>query len=195
MRYFAEEADVRIRSPFGNPDPSVIRVRHQPHGTTVFDPETRRQIDESHPRPRIIPLDLTFSLRCPSDATARAELVAVADRILSQAAGMPACIGGYLMPLGEVQHDDSTSYEFLAGIWQGHHEVDTVRRRPRTPGWRVVVPHAAMSRIAPQPGVECRDVAAGALLASAAVDPFAMTDGDREAIERALQHTFVVPTE
>ena len=49
------------------------------------------------------------------------------------------------------------------------------------------------ARIAPEPGVECRDVVTNTLLASTAVDPFAMIESDREAIGRALRNTFVEP--
>lgn len=190
VQHLSIEADVRVQLPVGADDRSIVRVRHQPEGATIFDRETRRDLHDRYPSPRIVPLDLWFSLARPGDLAARDELGACIDRILMRAIAISACVGGFVAPMGTLQHDDLSPYEYLAGLHRGYDEVDALRCRPRSPGWRVIVPHAATGALAVQPGIERIDGAAGTLLRTAAREPFSMTETEREAIERSLLPTF-----
>lgn len=198
VRYLASEADVELRVPFaamfdedGKPaprDPSSVSLRHQPHGTTTFTPELREQLRAHRPPERIVPVDLSFSLS-RAVAARDADFGDTLDRLLRAAAEIPGCVGGFVSPMGAGFPDEQTPYEALVGFGTGL-VVDKIRARPRSPGWRVLVPNAAAGAIALHTGVTRTQTTAGVLLATAASDPFAMTDAEREAIERTLLPAF-----
>jgi len=185
VHHLAEEADVRLHVPHHDGGPrGEIRVAHQPAGTTILDRETRARLADNARDP-IVPVQLSFSLARPDDAPARAELARLLHDLVARAAAIETCVGGLVVPAGQQLFGDDTLYEYLAGFWGGNDRLAEARRRPRSPGWRVIVPRAAAG-IDLQPGVARTEVAAGLLLATAAADPFAMTDAEREAIERTL---------
>lgn len=175
-KHLADEADVKLHVSYedianesrsGAADGSYVCLRHQPHGTTVFDAATRAALPSRGPEQRIVPLDLSFAIRRPKDDAACAELAAVVDAIVAKAASSgAACVGAFVAAMGGVLGDYGTPYEELVGV-HDHERVDVVRKRPRSPGWRVVLPGRG-------------------LVKSPAATPFAMTDLDREAIERAV---------
>jgi hypothetical protein len=193
-RHLSEEADVKLHVPYasiaaeGTYDGSYVRVRHQPHGTTIFDKATRASFAASGMSKRIVPLDLSFVMRRPEADGACLELARALDGIVARAAASDACIGGFVAPMGAALTDQGTPWEELAGL-RDHAELDVVRRRPRSPGWRVIVPRGV--KVASVAAVVQTPVAAGALLASAASSPCAMTDEHRAAVEQAIVSAFV----
>lgn len=202
-RHLATEAAVDVHVPYasrtpdardGGGDSSSVRVRHQPHGTTIFDAATRASFASAGVSKRTVPLDVSFSIRRPATASACADLAACIDRIFAQAAEIGACVGGFAAPMGNGSVDRTTPYEELVGLHE-HEELEVIRRRPRSPGWRVIVPRDAK----PCDAVDaegtghdstCKKVAAGVLVESAAATPFAMSDREREAVERAIVGAF-----
>jgi hypothetical protein len=186
VRHLADEAVVRLHPPHDHEGPhGVLEIAHQPAGPAILDRETRARLTDNVRDP-IVPIELAFSLPRPGDGAAPAELARLLHDLAIQAAAIEACVGGFVAPSARWPGGSHTHYEYLAGLWGANDRVAEARRRPRSPGWRVIVPHGAVAAIDLQPGVEPTEVAAGLLLATAAADPFAMTDAEREAIERTL---------
>lgn len=195
-KYLAVEADVRLHAPFevGANDPSFVRLRHQPDGTTIFEPAMRASlVEQGRMTERIVPVDLLFALPRPGSEDEARALGDRLDGLFAAAADLGSCVGGFAGPAGEAPWDDVSAYEQVAGTHFGHDHVDVVSRHARSPGWRVVVPRAATPAIESVAGVTRADLPAGALLRSSARHPFAMTDADREAVERAVLGCLRVP--
>jgi hypothetical protein len=138
----------------------------------------------------VVPISMTFSIQRPRTSAKRARLGVIVDRLFAEAGGHPAVVGGFAAPAGYALMAGATAYERLAGIAHDEPALEVIRRRPRSPGWRVIVPHAALGALDPGPGVTSTEGSAGRLLRTSAAEPFAMTDAERDAIERALVRTF-----
>jgi hypothetical protein len=177
----------------GSYDPSKVEVRHQPHGATLFDAETRAHLAALRPEARVVPVDLGFALSRPDSPRERQEIAALVDRVFVEAAARPDCVGGFAAPLGSVPHGDCTPYEEIVSAHNLGDQLEVVRRYVRCPGWRVIVPRPATARLARLEGITCTETAAGALLRSVSIDPFEMSDADREAAERAVVGCIAVP--
>lgn len=191
----AVEADVRLHVPYdaGGDNTAHVRLRHQPHGTTIFEAAMRQSLAEQGRMPRIVPIDLIFALPRPDAPEERRALGDLVHRLFSEAADITSCVGGFVGPAGEAPWDDMSAYEHFAGLHFGHDHADTARRYARSPGWRVIVPREAAVSIDEVASVTRTDLAAGTLLCVAGKDPFAMTDADREASERAVLRCLRAP--
>ncbi|MFO0742168.1 MAG: hypothetical protein U0270_40220 [Labilithrix sp.] len=108
---------------------------------------------------------------CPrpdSDAGVRA-LARFAERALERAAKVPSNVGGLASAQRErsIGHFD-IAYDTIANLRDRTNQASWLRRHPRGPGWRVLVPSE------------------GRILKSPAPDPFEYSPSDAEAMERLI---------
>ncbi len=139
------------------------------------------------------PLELAATVPQPETDAGCAQLVATLRVVIDQISARRECAGALICARGaDLRSDDPLAYELLAGLSL---ELGAeLRRRPRAPGWRVLVPTVAVAGLREQPGVRWRRVPSGALLGSEAPDPFSMNEDDRRAVEGALVRCFESPT-
>lgn len=186
VKHLSNEAQVSLHLPY---DAMVERVvptgfvllSHQPHGSTIFDPEMRKQLDETRPQPPLPPLTLSFSL----PAVAGAELQEL-EALVEASVARPSCVGALLSPSGRVSHPGSLAWETLTGQHRFSDELELVRKHARAPGWLTLAPGPSAAHVEPSARVEVRKVASGALLKARTQTPGSMTDDDRAAMERAV---------
>jgi hypothetical protein len=171
---------------------SYVAVRHQV-GETALEREYREYNEKSgrgRPAVKHVPIEIDFSIRRPRTSAKRASLAAALDQIFCKAASHPATIGGFAAPAGK-RPDGLLPYEELVGLnVPARLPLELMRARPRSPGWRVIVPRAALDEVKDCSGITSTELAAGLLVASSATDPFAMTEQEREVMERALLPAF-----
>jgi hypothetical protein len=140
-----------------------------------------------------VPILVGWSIRRPGEQAARARIAEVMDDAIRRAADERSCIGAIATAQGRDQspHNGSYPYEELARLAPGGIRAQWVRGHTRSPGWRVIVPRAAVPavRILPssRANVRVEHVAAGSLVLARAADPFAT--GDVEALERCVLPT------
>jgi hypothetical protein len=156
-----------------------VRVAHEPNGPTLFTPEMREALGAATAMKKPVPVTLEVCL--PRFLASSAEL----DALLDAAASRPDCIGGFVAQTDLSYAGSLAPYERLAQTTH-RDSVEQLKRRVRSPGWRVIVPREAVPNVRREPSVEVIEVAAGLLLRSRAADPFTMTDAERESVERVL---------
>lgn len=186
VRHLAQEAQVHLHAPYaamlsGAPPSGYVVLSHQPHGSTIFDPEMRAQLDATHPRPAIPPLVLSFSL----PAISRAQGVEL-EALVRSGAAEASCIGALVTPSAAAPHPGPLPWEMLTAEDQFVDDLERARNHVRAPGWLTLAPGKAAQRVEASARVTASKVASGVLLASTAPDPGSMTDDDRTAMERAV---------
>jgi hypothetical protein len=164
----------------------AVQIAAQPGGSTLLSPALRAQIAAIRPAQPPVPLAITWSIPTPPEARARARLAEAMARAIEAAAARPECVGGLCGASGAPGDALSLPYEKLAGLGAAA-SLTWVRHHARAPAWRVLVPPAAAAGLpAETPGVTRRPAPAGLLLGAQGADPFALSDADRGALERAL---------
>jgi hypothetical protein len=118
-------------------------------------------------------------------AVSRAELREL-EALLRAGAEQASCVGALLGPSAPAPHPGPLAWEILTGQTAFSETLALTRHHVRAPGWLTLAPGAAAQRVAGAEGVEVTKVASGALLRSRAESPGAMSDADREAMERAV---------
>jgi hypothetical protein len=108
--------------------------------------------------------------------------------VVEWAADQRGCIGALLSAQSRPPSLEAPTlpYERLAGTTGGHEHEARAREHVRSPGWCLLVPRAAVKRLAARApeGVSVKDMRAGRLLRVDAESPYAM--GDLGALERNL---------
>jgi hypothetical protein len=165
-----------------------ITVLNQPKGDTQSFPEDRekyRTIGQCFPRP------VTLAWSLPFDFVHSESQAQTMDKILTEASNMPDCIGGFVANARYSTERSGIPYESLSGI--GISSInpgdlsDWLKQYVRTPGWRVIIPHAAAARLkAPPAQVRILDCAAGKLMQVPSIAPSMVTHEQRRASETYL---------
>ncbi len=186
VKHLAKEAQVNLHLPYDamlqRMEPAgFVLLSHQPNGSTVFDPEMRRQLYASHPQPKLPPLELSFSLPAVTGPALQS-----LEALMEAAVSNPSCVGALLSPSGRMPHPGTLPWETLTGQHRFVENLELVREHVRAPGWLTLAPGASARRVEPNARVEVKQVPSGALLKSRAESPGAMTDEDRAAMERAV---------
>lgn len=169
---------------------SGVVVFNQPNGDTSNIPEDReryRNIGHCEPRP----VKLLWAMPPVTGADDRS-CEKLMDRIITEAADLPGCVGGFVTTAKKWwSYDGACPYESLCEIPRSTPNpediADWLREHLRTPGWRVIIPRAAMKKLgAAPPEIELVECLSGKLLILRARSPRSITQSQRRAVEQFL---------